>query len=465
MVFSGITFLMYFLPFFFAVYFLLPDKLRNSWIVVCSVLFYAWGAPAFIFTVIASVFIDYLAIQNRHSRYAHWWMTGAILSNIGMLVYFKYANFFIANFNHLSEWLSGYEIPAAEVIMPIGISFITFQKISYLIDVKRGDCRAQDSFINHLLFVLLFPQLIAGPIVRYKEIGDQITSRFAPFNPEEVFSGLVRFIIGLAKKVLIANTLGQHADEAFSGDLTSALAWTGILAYTFQIYFDFAGYSDMAIGLGRMMGFRFPENFNFPYTSRSITEFWKRWHMTLGNWMKDYLYIPLGGNRGGQTYRNLMTVFLLSGLWHGASWNFVIWGAFHGSFLVTERLGFEKWLKLRHGFISAAYTFFVVMTGWVLFRAETWPDAVVYYSRLFSFDFTSSSVNWPETRVLVVMLVAMVFSWIPVNYQPRLIKLYQPSAGTVRRVVTSGLAMLVLYILCLGELMSEGFNPFIYFRF
>ncbi len=470
MVFSGITFLMFFLPAFFAVYFLLPDKFKNTWIVLASLLFYSWGAPVFIITVVASCFIDYLAVVNLGKRYGKTGYYLAIFLNLALLGYFKYADFFIENFNHIAIALTGYAVPLANVVLPIGISFMTFQKVSYLVDVKRGDCEAQPHFLNHLLFVLLFPQLIAGPIVRYKEIGTQITNRFGKSSPTYIFYGLVRFITGLGKKVFIANILGSHADAVFNSgnfsELTFIPALSGILAYTFQIYFDFAAYSDMAIGLGKMMGFDFPENFNFPYASRSITEFWRRWHITLGNWMKDYLYIPLGGNRSNRTYVNLMVVFLLSGLWHGASWNFVIWGLFHGMFLVFERVGYGRKLESFPGIAAVAYTFIVAMAGWILFRTNTVADAFSFVGALcVPGDNNLAYLASLNGRIYSAFAVALLFSFVSVRLQHFLNNFFEPSGKSTIKILITGTAMLFLYVLCLGELMATGFNPFIYFRF
>lgn len=461
---------MYLLPVFFLVYYSIPDKFKNSWIVLASLLFYGWGAPVFIFTAILSCLIDYYSALQTGKKNGRIYFYIAIALNILMLGYFKYADFFIENFNFIAYNLTGREIPLANIVLPIGISFLTFQKMSYLVDVHRKDCEPQHSFLNYVLFVLLFPQLIAGPIVRYKEISNQISNRFKEKTKENTFSGIVQFIIGLSKKVLLANVLGAHADSVFNGAMFSELdftvAWTGILAYTFQIYFDFSGYSDMAIGLGRMMGFRFPQNFNFPYSSQSITEFWRRWHMTLGNWMKDYLYVPLGGNRYDQTYRNLMIVFLVSGLWHGASWNFVLWGAFHGTFLVLERLGLRNVLQKSGRILSTSYAFLVVMIAWVLFRSESIHEASQFYSRMFSFETVNIEyLNSINPRIYFVFFITCIFSFIPDKLQNRVLTFYNPLSKGNSFGIFTGIAVVVLYILNLGELMATGFNPFIYFRF
>lgn len=468
MVFSSITFLFYFLPVFLAAYYLLPDRFKNLWIVIASVLFYSWGAPVFILTVIAGCLADHIAaaqFQRKWRKAALWIGVGF---NVGLLGWFKYADFFIENFNFIFIALTGREIPLANILLPVGISFISFQKISYLIDVYRGDSERQKNFINYLLFVLLFPQLIAGPIVRYKDIATQINGRFNEITSSNAFSGLVQFIIGLSKKVLLANVLGAYADEIFNGETESqhfAAAFTGLLAYTLQIYFDFSGYSDMAIGLGRMLGFEFPVNFNFPYSSKSVTEFWKRWHMTLGNWMKDYLYIPLGGNRAGHTYRNLMIVFLFSGLWHGASWNFVLWGAFHGTFLVIERIGFERFLKKIPSVIQTFYAFMAVMAGWVLFRTETFGDALMYYRALVTPFDGGPAWGGINDKVMVAGCIGLFFATASGKIQTLLLKFYHPDKESVTFGTMTGILSFLLLVFCVAELLATDFNPFIYFRF
>lgn len=341
MVFSSVLFLFYFLPIFFLVYILIPVKLRNTWALIASLLFYAWGAPIFVFVVSGIIVIDFFIVnkiyesQDRSLRRKL--LTVSVILKVGLLAYFKYANFFIENIDVVLQAAGFSKIPWTQVALPIGISFFTFQALTYSVDVYRKVHAPLKSIGDYLLYILLFPQLIAGPIVRYNEIADQLEDRHENENFDNRVLGLFRFIIGLSKKVLIANVLGAEADKAFAfsqDELTSNIAWIGILAYTFQIYFDFSGYSDMAIGLGRMMGFKFPENFNNPYVSQNITEFWRRWHITLGRFMRDYLYIPLGGNRVtvSRMYFNLAFVFIVSGFWHGAAWNFLIWGAYHGFF-------------------------------------------------------------------------------------------------------------------------------------
>lgn len=471
MVFSSITFLLYFLPLFFLVYYVLPDKLKNGWLVIASILFYSWGAPMFIFIVMLSCGVDFLLALHFRSAYGKLFFYLAIITNILMLGYFKYANFFEENFNFMAVALTGHAIPWVKVALPIGISFLTFQKISFLTDVYRKDVEPQDNYLNYLLFVILFPHLIAGPIVRYKDIHEQITNRYSHITATNGYLGLVRFVIGLSKKVLLANILGEHANSVFSlplEQLDFTMAWSGMIAYTFQIYFDFSGYSDMAIGIAKMTGFDIPENFNFPYSSKSITEFWKRWHITLGNWMKDYLYIPLGGNRYStqRTYLNLFTVFLFSGLWHGASWNFVIWGAYHGAFLITERYGLNKLLKRAGSIIPVFYTFLVVLTGWVFFRSTNLTHAVYFLQKMYCYP--SVDANYLSTlnpKLWFVALVACLISFTSNSLQPSLNAVYKHTEHKMIIHIGFSLFILLLYAFNVGELFATGFNPFIYFKF
>ena len=332
---------------------------------------------------------------------------------LGLLLYFKYANFFMENLNTILGWAHHEPIGWMKVALPIGISFFTFQSITYTIDVYRGTTPPSQKLTDYVLYIMMFPQLIAGPIVNYNSVAVQLVSRTSTMEDRVV--GFYRFVIGLAKKVLIANTMALYADQVFGmayGDLATGTAWIGILAYTFQIYFDFSGYSDMAIGLGKMMGFRFPENFNDPYTSRSVTEFWKRWHMTLGNFIMNYLYIPLGGNRKGKgrMYFNLWLCFLLSGLWHGASWNFVLWGAFHGLFICADKLFLKNALKKIGMLPSVVITFFLVAMGWVLFRVDTAADAGAFYQTLFAFKDGLTVAG--DAQFWCVFVLAIVFSFL-----------------------------------------------------
>lgn len=471
MVFSSITFLIYFMPVFFIVYFFLPDRFRNGWILLSSILFFSWGAPVFVFTVIASCLIDYYLASQFNTTHRKTFFTISIILNLALLAYFKYANFFIDNFNFISETLTGESLSFGHILLPVGISFLTFHKISFLYDVYRRECELPSRFTQYLLFIMLFPHLIAGPIVRFKEILPQIKNRVSATSMTNVYYGLLQFMIGLSKKVLIANTLGAHVTSALGGniaDMDFTESWVVMLAYTFQLYFDFSGYSDMAIGMARMMGFQFPENFRFPYTSKSITEFWKRWHITLGSWMRDYLYIPLGGNQLGRsrTYMNLLLVFFLSGLWHGASWNFVIWGMFHGTFLVLERMFLAKLMQKIPTAVQYIYAFVVVVTGWVFFRIESFDDSTNYLANMYSLPVINLAyLHSLNLKFVFVLLIAIFFSFQPRSLQSTWTNLF--TQKNRRPVVNATLAcsLVLLYVFNLGELYATGFNPFIYFKF
>jgi len=454
-------------------YFLVNKKYKNYIALFASVFFYAWGAPKFIFIVLGSILADFYLVRQMYlseGRRKQIFLTISVILNIGLLAYFKYANFFVDNLNLFLNLTGTGEIQMAKMVLPIGISFFTFQKFTYTIDVFRGKHKPLDRVWDLFLYILLFPQLIAGPIVRYCEIADQLTDRQENETVDNRITGFYRFIIGLSKKVLIANVMGAEADRIFALDpniISSGTAWIGVLAYTFQIYFDFAGYSDMAIGLGKMMGFKFPENFNNPYISRSISEFWRRWHMTLGRWMKDYLYIPLGGNRVNSKFRlyfNLWFVFLISGLWHGASWTFVAWGAFHGLFLIFDRLFLIKALDKIGKLPSILFTFLVTVVGWVIFRSVSMEYASDYILKMFSFG--SGQIIAPDIEFWTIFVFAVVFSFITV-FKPGL-KLEEKifySDYSVSRYLIMAVICIILLILSTASITSSGFNPFIYFRF
>lgn len=473
MVFSSSLFLLYFLPVFLIVYFLLPNKLRNIFLLTASIAFYAWGAPRFVFLVLASIAADFYIVK---------WMAGcvgrkrkllvslSVLLNIGMLAWFKYANFGVENLNELLGYFGFTEVSWTAIVLPIGISFFSFQKVTYSVDVYRKVHSPLKLVTDYAMYILMFPQLIAGPIVRFNEIADQIEDRKQFETIDNRLTGFFRFVIGLSKKVLIANVLGEQVDLIFGlqqQDLTTPLAWIGIIAYAFQIYFDFSGYSDMAIGIGRMLGFTFPENFNNPYISQSITEFWRRWHMTLGRFMKDYLYIPLGGNRvsTGRLYFNLWVVFALSGLWHGAAWTFVVWGVFHGFFLVLDRLFLLRFYK-RIGKVPAVFiTFIITLVGWVFFRSETLPDAFFYINKMFAFDFQQTHV-FLDRKFYSILLLAFAFSFWGIvssveSWQERVLSAVQSNKAILIMFALS----IVFFVISLASITSSGFNPFIYFRF
>ena len=484
MLFSSPTFLFLFLPALLSLHFLAPRIARNLLVLGASLLFYTWGEPELYWVMLVSIGLNYAfglwVGKTRHWRTGWIAVALAVAANLGLLAYFKYAVFLTENLNLVLGWAGYSEMLLPGVVMPIGISFYTFQAMSYVIDVYRGDTPSQKNPIDMALYIALFPQLIAGPIVRYLDVAAQLRGRRVTLV---VFaSGIQRFILGLGKKMLIANACASIADSIFDipdPQLTAAVAWLGIVCYTLQIYFDFSGYSDMAIGLGRMFGFEFLENFNYPYISQSITEFWRRWHISLSTWYRDYLYIPLGGNRRGpaRTYFNLLVVFLLCGLWHGASWNFVVWGLFYGSFLVVERWGLgsalaRAWTPLRH-----AYTLAVVLVAWVFFRADSLSHAMSYLQAMiglgsgtgveFNFDLYFS----PGLALVMAAgclgstpLVASLSRWCG----ERVVKarsewnaaVWEGSLGFARAA-----ALMLILTASAAMMLASTYNPFIYFRF
>ena len=473
MVFSSSLFLLYFLPIFLLLYFLADKAYKNYVILLASIVFYSWGAPKFVFVIIGSTIVDFYLVRtlykSQDDNKRKVLLSCSIFLNLGLLLYFKYANFFIENVNQLLSASGAENISWTEVALPIGISFYTFQTLTYSIDIYRKIHKPLDKLSDYLLYIMSFPQMIAGPIVRFSSIANDIVSRKE--NVDNRLIGFYRFCIGLGKKVLIANVMGEQADLIMGGelrDISSSQAWIGILAYTFQIYFDFSGYSDMAIGLGKMMGFSFPENFNSPYIAKNISEFWRRWHITLGTFMRDYLYIPLGGNRSDSKYRvffNLWIVFLLSGLWHGASWNFVVWGAYHGLFLILDRLFLVKLLNKAGGIISVLVTFIIVMVGWVIFRLESMDTIVLYVSKLFELDFSNSIETIPAFNTM--LLVAILFSFITYSSWGKKLELYVFHRESYANLAHLGFTVLsiLLFIISLSSIAASGFNPFIYFRF
>ena len=473
MVFSSITFLVYFLPLFVLIYHFIGKEYKNGFILLASILFFSWGAPKFVFVLVGVTMFDFYLVkflfEAKTILSKKLLLISSLTLNLGMLAYFKYANFFIENVNHLLHKQGFESIHWTNIALPIGISFFTFQSLTYAVDVYRNVHKPLEKLSNYLLFIVAFPQMIAGPIVRFNYIADQITNRNETIDDK--LQGFIRFCIGLAKKVLIANVMGEQARLLMDipvDQLSSASAWIGILAYTFQIYFDFSGYSDMAIGLGKIMGFTFPENFDSPYISRSITEFWRRWHITLGTWMRDYLYIPLGGNKVKtkmRLYMNLWFVFVISGLWHGASWNFVIWGAFHGFFLVIERLFLGKILSKIGAIPSIFYTFLVVMIGWVFFSIETFDHAKSYILKLFAFEWSGIPSTLPVFKVTVIFAILFSFIGVFKKAQSWEKQIYFNANPTMTWYYSFLGISVVLFILSLSSIAAEGFNPFIYFRF
>ncbi len=449
------------------IYFFTPKKYKNLLLLIISLIFYTFGEGILVLLIIASTLIDFYAGKIIEKGFRKQGLRLSIFANLSFLVYFKYAAFAFENYYSFLELigvsnLDWQNIP--NIVLPLGISFYTFQTMSYTIDVYRGNVKANSNLINFATYVTLFPQLIAGPIVRYKDIHRQLIDRKQ--NTKQFSEGVERFIIGLAKKMIIANNLAYVADSIIdipNSDLHSSAAWIGILAYSFQIYYDFSGYSDMAIGLGKMFGFEFLENFNYPYIAKSIRDFWRRWHISLSTWFRDYLYISLGGNRKGnkRTYINLIIVFFITGLWHGASWNFIVWGLFHGFFLIIERLGFAKILAKTPKIISHIYTLFIVVIAWVFFRLETLTDALNYIKSMFSFnkhpkvDFLS---HYLTKEVIMAFVLAILFSF-PI-YKTITNKLNNNVYLSIKT-----LFLLLLFVLSTMYIAIDSYNPFIYFRF
>lgn len=482
MLFSSIIFIFLFLPIFLGVYFLLKKEYRNFFILLASLLFYFWGEGRYVLVMIMYMISNYffgLWIERRKLSTETSLLTAktvlvlGLVFNIGFLLFFKYFNFIITNANFILEKISDFQFGNPEIHLPIGISFFTFQAVSYIIDIYRRDVQAQKNLINFSMYKALFPQLIAGPIVRYKDVSNQITDRTV--TPSIFSDGIQRFIIGLAKKVLIANTVGSVADAVFAlhpSELSFGVAWLGIVCYSIQIYFDFSGYSDMAIGLGKMMGFDFLENFNYPYISKSIREFWRRWHISLSSWFRDYLYIPLGGNRMGpvRNYFNLLFVFFLCGLWHGASWLFVIWGLWHGLFLILERTKVGTFLDNRHPVIQHLYMILIVMIGWVFFRAENLTHALELFKTMFGFGDLHIRYIWEFLNIknIIAIILGIMFSTPLFETLTTNIKNNENLNKTFLPVIFKegyNTALLALFVLCVIILSSSTYNPFIYFRF
>jgi alginate O-acetyltransferase complex protein AlgI len=479
MVFSSTVFLFLFLPVVLGLYFLTPDRFKNSVLLACSLFFYAWGEKAFVLVMVATIVANYayglLIDRFRNESRGKLVLGIAIATNLGFLVAFKYANFIADNINQVLGLAGVPPFHLDPVHLPIGISFFTFQAMSYVVDVSRGVVPVQRNLLRMALYKSLFPQLIAGPIVRYRDIAADIDQRVVHLS--DFAEGTRRFIIGLGKKMLIANTLAVPADAVFSlstNQLTPGLAWLGVVCYSLQLYFDFSGYSDMAIGLGRMFGFHFLENFNYPYISRSITEFWRRWHISLSTWFRDYLYIPLGGNRGSsaRTYFNLALVFFLCGLWHGASWNFVVWGLFHGALLILERLGLGRLLRNAVAPLGHIYVLLMVMVGWVFFRAATLHDSFAYIAAMFGHAQGAGIEYHAGMHLNAEIWVTLIIGFIGATpFLPTLSAALTArgalAAPALRQsVAAAGISFhaMILWLSTLS-LASGTHNPFIYFRF
>jgi alginate O-acetyltransferase complex protein AlgI len=465
MVFSSLIFLWLFLPLTFVLNLLIKEKYSNALLFIASLLFYAWGEPVLVLLMLTSVVLNWLAgifINKSSGNKRKIVFFFGVVCNLGLLGYYKYAAFLVSLLN---EIFCRELFREPQIALPIGISFFTFQAISYIADVYKKTTKASVKLINTALYISFFPQLIAGPIVKYRDINEQIEAR--SICSEKVAAGFKRFIYGLAKKVLLANTLGMCVDTIYAYDiaqLDSRAAWIGALAYTFQIYYDFSGYSDMAIGLGKMFGFNILENFNYPYLSRSIAEFWRRWHISLGAWFKEYVYIPLGGNKKGniRTYVNLGFVFFLTGLWHGADISFIIWGLYHGFFVIIERLGFKKILD-KGRILSGFYAFVVVNFGWVLFRADTTDFALQYLARMIM-PWRYADLDVPlwvymNSKILFVFVCAVLgMGFLNVLVPEKIAAKWQAS-------LPEAVYCSALLILCLAALASNTYNPFIYFKF
>lgn len=470
MVFSTIIFLCAFLPITIIGYYLMPGRGKNIFLLLCSLFFYAWGEPVYVFVMLASIICNYafgMALYRFRNR-RKLWLMAAVAVNLGILCVFKYTGFIVENAGRILPGLL--KIP--EISLPIGISFYTFQGLSYCIDVYRNEEIVQKNPFNLALYISMFPQLIAGPIVRYGDVKDALAKR--KHSPELFAGGVERFIIGLSKKAILANPMGALAQQIMGSDtgyMGASVAWLGAVAYTLQIYFDFSGYSDMAIGLGKIFGFRFPENFNYPYISGSVREFWRRWHISLSTWFKDYLYIPMGGSRKGNVYLHLFIVFLATGLWHGAAWGFVLWGLWHGMFCILERVAGNLHNDKGHGgknaiyyvrnVFSHVYTLLVVITGWVLFNLVSVRGALSYVKVMFGItrnSFTAYSPSYymdGRTTILMAVSVLACLPWKAILH-------LKESTGLL---IVKRLILLILLALCFVFIITSTYNPFIYFRF
>ena len=471
MVFSSMVFLFLFFPAVLLLYYIVPRKLRNGVLFIFSLLFYAWGEPIYVLLMIASTVVAYITglLADRTKEGRKKWVPKvsllvAIFWNMGLLLFFKYTNFFIGVTNDIFSL----KIEKLGLVMPIGISFYSFQTLSYVIDVYRGDVKAQKNYLYLGTYVALFPQLIAGPIVRYKDVAQQMEQRKETLG--NFAAGVKRFAIGMGKKVLLANSIGELfsiISETPQSKMSVTAAWMGIIAYTFQIYFDFSGYSDMAIGLGKMFGFDFLENFNYPYISDSITEFWRRWHMSLSSWFRDYVYIPLGGNRKGKLRQciNIMIVWFLTGFWHGANWNFMIWGVYFGVILLCEKLFLLKGLKKAPKFIGHIYALILIVIGWGIFAFEDFGKLSQNFKNMFGI----SGIDFINHQTLSWLAAyAVTFAVLIVTSTPLIKKIggaVQKAAPAVYSCVLQPLMVGAILILSTAYLAGNSFNPFLYFRF
>lgn len=469
MVFSSLTFLLFFLPLVIFLYFIAKDKYKNMILLLFSLLFYAWGEPKYVMLMIVSIVINYfLAIlihkKKKNKVVSKILLVVSILINIGFLVLFKYSDFFIENFNKLFNL----KIKSLNLVLPVGISFYTFQLLSYVIDVYRGDVKVQKNIFDLGTYVALFPQLIEGPIVRYETIEKELKER--THSLEKILLGTKRFVIGLGKKVILANNLALIADQIMDssqiGTYGTLVVWIGMIAYTLQIYYDFSGYSDMAIGLGKIFGFTFLENFNYPYISNSVTEFWRRWHISLSSWFRDYIYIPLGGNRVSK-YRwvfNILVVWLLTGFWHGANWNFILWGLYFGLILLLEKIFLNKIINKLPKFIKWFYSFILIVIGWTIFRNTNLQDIFILLSKMLLFTKTDWLVFVRENYELlnyVIYLLLGIIGMFP--FVGKVINKYEKKDGLIHVLINMFIFM--IFIISILFLVKATYNPFIYFRF
>lgn len=472
MVFSSLLFLFRFLPIVLIIYFISPRKLRNAILFFSSLVFYAWGEPIYVVLMLFSTVVDFTHGMLVHYfkekgqiKYAKLAVGSAMTINLLLLGFFKYSDFIIRNINSIA----GSSIPLLNLALPIGISFYTFQTMSYTIDIYRGDAKVQKNIISFGSYVALFPQLIAGPIVQYNTVAEQLNHRKE--NLDEFSYGIMRFMCGLGKKVLLANNIGMLWDQINAlpvHNLPVLTAWIGITAFAFQLYFDFSGYSDMAIGLGHMFGFRFLENFNYPYMSRSITEFWRRWHISLSSWFRDYVYIPLGGNRHGlaKQVRNISIVWLLTGVWHGASWNFVLWGVYFGAFLILEKFILLKWLNKVPKFLTHVYTLFVVWIGWTLFAFDDLSAGISYLKAMFGMN-GMGVLNREGMYLLLNYAVLLVILMIACTNLPKKIATYitEKTSESIVIPCLRNVFIIGVFLISLSYLVASTYNPFLYFRF
>ena len=466
MVFSSTIFLCVYLPLVLLGYYICPKKGKNLFLLIVSLIFYAWGEPKYVFLMIFSILVNYVfgLLMDKHrenKKRLKLMLVISVIIDLGLLSVFKYTDFIITNIN--SVFGAGFDL--LNIALPIGISFYTFQAMSYTIDVYRDDVRVQRNLIDFGMYITMFPQLIAGPIVRYSDVQDQLAERNV--TAADFSEGIMRFVVGLGKKVLLANQMGAVWTQiyALGGDISALMAWTGAAAYTFQIYFDFSGYSDMAIGLGRMFGFKFPENFRYPYESVSITDFWRRWHITLSTWFKEYLYIPLGGNRRGLARQalNLLIVWTLTGFWHGAGWNFVMWGLYYFVILFIEKLFLLKALDKLPRLFRHAYALLLIVIGWVIFASDDVSVMLPYLGSMFG---ANGALGGMDVYTLLTRAALMVICCVASTELPKRLfvtaagKMNEKAAFTVKSVLT--LALLALSVVFL---IGDSYNPFLYFRF